>query len=182
MQDIAIMIFIGLFFVVNAIIKKTLEKKKQRQAENAQDKGAEPAGANNIDDGIRSFMEQIQQTKEDAEKQQERDARATHSGGDEQVDPGYGSQKRRKKRSRETKAVKEAQPDGNASGQKAEISQTPDAARAKVKDRHDKPGGRKDMKGRLQFHSNNLVNAVVWSQIFRPPVSLRDEGDASVKR
>lgn len=187
MEELVVLIFIGLILVVNALIKKAIGGKEGEQPTQTSSSGrgqSQKSIYQASEDQVQDFLEQIQEKQRSAEQQQKSRSRTPAQASTEQTSPRWTSEEdsQKKKQKQKAKEAREQQFERaekmqRRTGKRAASTSSTRARRTGMS----VPGlgtaryGSRRRKGAFRIEREDLSTAVIWSEILRPPVSLRDE-------
>lgn len=183
MENLIFIIIFGLFLLVNALIKKAAASKNQK--ERTQTQGS---SANQGSDEYRASPGDLQEFLREAkgekgsksnQRSQKRHSTETRSG---QTSAHWASQKETKKKKKRAEKIRrkhkkeQEEETSQNSNQSASESSESKPAQKQEYTAPALPGRPQDrQRSRFNLDTDQLANAVIWSEILRPPVSLRSE-------
>jgi hypothetical protein len=174
-EGLIIMVFVGIILLVNALIKKATEGKEENSWDGAQ-KNSKRDAYQASEDQVQDFLQQIQQRREQAEQKQAQRRREPAEADFEQTSPEWSAEESQEEREEttQTPASTSRQETPKSPGTRRKAS-TGAAARKTPRVASLPSYGEEARETRFVVRRSDLTRAVIWSEILRPPVSLRDE-------
>ncbi|MFW6457746.1 MAG: hypothetical protein ACOC0A_05565 [Planctomycetota bacterium] len=182
MENLVFIIIFGLFLLVNALVKKAAASRDEKTS--TQTEGSAPN--QNSDeyrpspDDLQEFLRKASGKEQSPSKKQSQRRRATETRSG-QTSAHAASQEKTKKKRQEAERIRrkhkeEQQEVTRSSDQSATQSTQSKPAQKQGYTAPALPGRPKGrQRSRFDLDTDHLANAVIWSEILRPPVSLRSE-------
>ncbi len=186
MENLIFIIIFGLFLLVNALIKKAAssgEKDTKKQPSGSPgSQNDEEYRASQSD--LQDFLQEVKNEKKKKSQQKSQQRRRTTDSRSGQTSAHWASEKEAEKKSRRARKIRQKQQEQQEEGSKTSSSKQKTHQATAAQSAHPAESGTKPptLPGRaesgqrsFEMEPDKLADAVIWSEILRPPIALRSE-------